>query len=113
MKSSEAVKKAVDFYKSNGLAVIHMQDGVSPRLIAYDRGKGELVFVVIRRPRNKSYKAHKRSCRNAISSLLAWHQEWVKTNSWKGSVRLESIAVYEDGEMDSVFHRKDYVFHQK
>ena len=106
MKSSEAVKKAVDFYKSNGLNVIHMQAGVSPRIIAYDRRKGELIFVVIRRPLNKSYKAHKRSLRNAISSLLAWHQEWNKDYSWKGPVRLESIAVYEDGEMDSVFHRK-------
>lgn len=106
MKSSEAVKKAVDFYQSNGLTVIYMQAGVSPRIIAYDRRKGELIFVVIRRPLNKSYKAHKRSLRNAISSLLAWHQEWKKDYNWKGSVRLESIAVYEDGEMDYVFHRK-------
>ena len=106
MKSSEAVKKAVAFYQSNGLTVIHMQAGVSPRIIAYDRRKGELIFVVIRRPLNKSYKAHKRSLRNAISSLLAWHQEWMKDYSWKGLVRLESIAVYEDGEMDYVFHRK-------
>lgn len=106
MKSSEAIQKAVGFYQSNGLTVIHMQAGVSPRLIAYDRRKEELIFVVIRRPLNKSYKAHKRSLRNAISSLLAWHQEWKKDYSWKGSVRLESIAVYDDGEMDYVFHRK-------
>lgn len=105
MKSSEAIKKAVDFYQSNGLTVIYRQAGVSPRIIAYDRRKEELILAVIRRPLNKSYKAHKRSCRNAISSLLAWHQEWRKTNSWKGSVRLESIAVYESG-MDYVFHRK-------
>ena len=106
MKSSEAVKKAVDFYQSNGLDVIYRQAGVSPRLIAKDPRKEELVFVVIRRHTTKSYKAHKRSCRNAISSLLAWHQEWKKDYNWKGSVRLESIAVYEDGEMDYVFHRK-------
>ena len=106
MKSSEAIKKAVDFYQSNGLDVIYRQAGVSPRLIAYDRGKEELVFVVIRRPRNKSYKAHKRSCRNSINSLLAWHQEWKKDYNWKGSIKLESIAVYESGEMDCVFHRK-------
>ena len=74
MKSSDAIKKAIDFYQSNGLTVIHMQDGVSPRIIAYDRRKEELIFVVIRRPLNKSYKAHKGSCQNAISSLLAWHQ---------------------------------------
>ena len=106
MKSSDAVKKAVAFYQSNGLNVIHMQAGVSPRLIAYDRRKEELIFVVIRRPHSKSYRRHKRSCCHAINSLLAWHQEWKKDYSWKGSVRLESIAVYEDGEMDYVFHRK-------
>ena len=106
MKSSEALKKAVDFYKSNGLTVIYRQAGVSPRLVAYDRGKEEAILAVIRRPINKSYKAHKRSCRNAINSLLAWHQEWKKNYSWKGSIRLESIAVYESGEMDRVFNRK-------
>ena len=106
MKSSEALKKAVDFYHSNGLDVIYRQAGVSPRIIAYDRGKGELVFVVIRRPRNKSYKAHKRSCRNAINSLLAWHHGWKKDYNWKGSIGMESIAVYESCEMDCVFHRK-------
>ena len=106
MKSSDALKKAVDFYQSNGLTVIHMQDGVSPRLIAYDRRNEELVFVVIRRHTTKSYKAHKRSCRNAINSLLAWHQEWKKDYNWKGSIRLESIAVYDDVEMDRVFNRK-------
>ena len=106
MKSSDAIKKAVDFYQSNGLTVIYRQAGVSPRIIAYDRRNDELIFVVIRRPLNKSYKAHKRSCRNAINSLLAWHQEWVKANSWKGSVRLESIAIYGSGEMDRVFNRK-------
>lgn len=106
MESAEAVKKAVDFYQSNGLNVIYRQAGVSPRLIAYDWRKGELIFVVIRRPLNKSYKAHKRSLRNAISSLLAWHQEWKKDYNWKGPVRLESIAVYESGEMDCVFHKK-------
>ena len=106
MKSSEAIKKAVDFYESNGLTVIYRQAGVSPRIIGKDPRKEELVFVVIRRPHNKSYKAHKRSFRNAISSLLAWHQEWKKNYSWKGSIKLESIAVYEDGGMDYVFHRK-------
>ena len=106
MKSSDALKKAVDFYQSNGLDVIYRQAGVSPRIIAKNPRKEELIFVVIRRPLNKSYKAHKRSLRNAISSLLSWHQEWKKNYNWKGSVRLESIAVYEDGEMDSVFHRK-------
>ena len=106
MKSGDALKKAVDFYQSNGLDVIYRQAGVSPRLIAKDPRNEELVFVVIRRPLNKSYKAHKRSCRNAINALLAWHQEWVKAHSWKGSVRLESIAVYDDGEMDRVFNRK-------
>ena len=94
MKSSDALKKAVDFYQSNGMTVIHMQAGVSPRIIAYDRRKEELIFVVIRRPLNKSYKAHKRSCQNAISSLLAWYRKWMKNYSWKGSIRLESIAVY-------------------
>ena len=106
MKSSEALKKAVDLYQSNGLTVIYRQAGVSPRLVAYDRRKEEAILVVIRRPLNKSYKAHKRSCRNAINSLLAWHQEWVKANSWKGSVRLESIAIYGACEMDHVFNRK-------
>ena len=106
MKSSDALKKAVDFYQSNGLTVIYRQAGVSPRIIAYDRRNDELIFVVIRRPLNKSYKAHKRSFRNAISSLLAWYREWKKNYSWKGSIKLESIAVYESGEMDCVFHRK-------
>ena len=36
MKSSEAIKKAVDFYESNGLTVIYRQAGVSPRIIAKD-----------------------------------------------------------------------------
>ena len=106
MKSSEAIKKAVDFYESNGLTVIYRQAGVSPRIIAKDPRKEELILVVIRRPHNKSYKSHKRSCRNAINSLLAWHQEWKKNYNWKGSMRLESIAVYESGEMDRVFNRK-------
>lgn len=106
MKSSEAIKKAVDFYQSNGLTIIYRQAGVSPRLVAYDRRKKEFILVVIRRPLNKSYEAHKRSCRNATNSMLAWYQEGKKIYSWKGSVRLESIAVYESGEMDRVIHGK-------
>ena len=106
MKSSDALKKAVDFYQSNGLDVIYRQAGVSPRLIAKDPGKEELVFVVIRRHTTKSCKAYRRSCRNSINSLLAWHQEWKKDYNWKGSIKLESIAVYDDVEMDRVFNRK-------
>ena len=104
MKSSEAIKKAVDLYESNSLTVIYRQAGVSPRIIANAPRQQELVYAVLRRPPNQSYKAHNRSFRNAISSLLAWHQEWKKNYSWKGSIKLESIAVYEDGGMDYVFH---------
>ena len=39
-----------------------------------------------------------------VKALLAWHQEWKKNYSWKGSIKLESIAVYESGGMDYVFH---------
>ena len=106
MKSSEAIQKAVGFYQSNGLPVLGRQAGVSPRLIAYDRDTGEMILVAIRRPRSKSYRARQRSCRNTIGSLLEWRKAWVKSNKWEGPVRLESISVYTNGEIDRIFHSK-------
>ena len=106
MKSSDALIKASTFYQSNNLPVIGRQAGVSPRLIAYDRDTGEMILVAVRRPRSKNYRARQKSCRNIIDSLLAWRRAWVKSNNWEGQVRLESISVYTDGEMDRIFHSK-------
>lgn len=106
MKSSEALLKASTFYQSNNLPVIGRQAGVSPRLIAYDRDTGEMILVAVRRPRSKNYRARQKSCRNIIGPLLAWRRAWVKSNKWEGPVRLESISVYMDGEMDRIFHSK-------
>ena len=106
MKSVDALKKAVDFYQSNDLPVFGRQAGVSPRLIAYDRDTGEMILVAIRRPRSKNYRARQRSCRNTIGSLLAWQMAWVKSNKWEGPVRLESISVYTNGEIERIFHSK-------
>ena len=106
MKSSDALLKAYAFYIAQNLPVFGKQAGVHPRLISYDRNTGEIILIAVRRPRSKSCRARQRSCRNTISYLLSWRKEWVKSNKWDGPVRLESIAVYESGEMDRVFHRK-------
>ena len=104
MKSSEAIKKAVDFYKSNGLTVIYRQAGVSPRLVAYDKKTDQVILIMVRRPRSKSYYTRQNGCRNAIGALVAWGEEWLKTHPQCVYVKLESIAVYESGEMDRIFH---------
>lgn len=106
MKSSEALLKASAFYQAHDLPVLGRQAGVSPRLIAYDRSTGEMILVAVRRPRSKNYRARQRSCRNTIGFLLAWRRDWVRSNKWEGPVRLESIAIYEGGEIDRVFHGK-------
>ena len=104
MKSSEAIHKAMDLYHSKGLSIIFVRAGVSPRLVAYDKKTDQVILVMVRRPRSKSYYTRQKGCRNAIGALVAWGEEWLKTHPQCVYVKLESIAVYESGEMDRIFH---------
>lgn len=106
MKSSDAIIKASAYYQSHDMPVIEKHAGVSPRIVAYDKMRNEMILVIIRRQRSKRRWARRKTSLRAVNSLLKWKWEWEKINKWKGSVRLESIAVYESGEMDCVFHGK-------
>lgn len=104
MKSSDALLRASVFYQVRDMPVIYRQAGVSPRLVAYDKKTDQVILVMVRRPRSKSCYTRQRGCRNTIGALAAWGEEWLKTHPQCVYVKLESIAVYESGEMDRIFH---------
>ena len=104
MKSSDAILKASAYYQENGMPVIEKHAGVSPRIVAYDKMRNEMILVIIRRQRSMGRRARRKASLRAVNSLLKWKWEWEKINKFEGSVRLESIIVYESGEMGRVIN---------
>ena len=107
--TKEKLDKCAEFLRKDCYEIVDLDSHPSKRdrrltidIVAYDRVKDAMVFVLVRSHKNRSLLTRMNNCYryDALFNVRREGRVWLKSQKWKGKFRIDLIDIYEDGSID-------------